>query len=279
MKPQKTAILIITVLVLLVCGCSKPESKITITKPKTPAFQSANVPILMYHHIGDGDVSPKLFKAQMHALKNAGYNTVSFFDLRDYVYGVCDLPQNPIVITFDDGYLSNYQNAYPVLKECGFTATIFAIGISIGKQTYTDGAPMTPHFSNAQGDDMHGVINIQSHSYNMHAVEGRDGINVRRGVLRKDGESYHDYVLALENDCAQMQKALGFKPTVFSYPYGAHSDEAHAVLKSLGYFATVTTNSGSNKILKGFPESLYNLNRFNVTATTMAHQLLKTILK
>ena len=100
--------------------------------------RTAEVPILLYHHITEepgegGAVSVETFNEQMTALVEAGYTAVTFADLDAFVSGDGALPDKPILITFDDGYESNYTHAYPILKEHGLKATIFVIGVSVGK--------------------------------------------------------------------------------------------------------------------------------------------------
>ena len=99
---------------------------------------SVKVPILMYHHLvseaqTETDMTPALFEAQMQALQAAGYTTVSLQELVAYVQDGVPLPEKPIVLTFDDGYLSNYELAYPILQKYQMKATIFVIGCQLEK--------------------------------------------------------------------------------------------------------------------------------------------------
>ena len=80
------------------------------------------VPIIMYHNIvenptEDSEISPERFEEQIKKLKAEGYTAVCMRDLVDYVEKGKELPEKPICITFDDGYLSNYETAYPILKQ------------------------------------------------------------------------------------------------------------------------------------------------------------------
>jgi peptidoglycan/xylan/chitin deacetylase (PgdA/CDA1 family) len=95
----------------------------------------ARVPILMYHSISDNlfgkshpyyhiNTSPDVFAGQMRCLRKAGYRTIDLCQLVDGLSQVEDLTRT-VVITFDDGYQDFYTEAMPVMKQCGFSATIF----------------------------------------------------------------------------------------------------------------------------------------------------------
>lgn len=101
-------------------------------------------------------MTPALFEAQIAALAQAGYTAVFPDDLAAYVNQGKALPDKPIVITFDDGYLSNYEYAWPILEKYGMVATIFMVGATTGNtEHYKDTAyPITPHFSYEQGAEM-----------------------------------------------------------------------------------------------------------------------------
>lgn len=76
----------------------------------------------MYHEVTEGEageysINVADFEAQLQALADAGYTTVSFDELYDYVTTGAELPEKPIVITFDDGYMNNYTLAFPDTRE------------------------------------------------------------------------------------------------------------------------------------------------------------------
>ncbi len=248
---------------------------------------SCKVPILMYHHlVEDGGavnsdtVQVSTFRSHMEALRIAGYTPVSFADLRAYVTAGTALPEQPVVITFDDGYSSNYELAYPILKEYGFQATIFAIGVSMGKDTYKDtGVPMNPHFSVEQAQEMEasGLITVGSHGYNIHEVEGRDPEPLRRGILQKEGESETEYLSFLEQDQREMEALLGTSAEILAYPFGLCSELSEVLLAELGVYATVTTQPRVNTIVKGLPQSLRQLGRFRITDEDSAQDLLTVL--
>lgn len=281
---MKKFLQIITIIIILslVSSCSAPVSIVKKDDEKAHLSQSVELPVLMYHQIGYGygktHVTPEIFEMHIVELKSAGYNTVDIFDLYEYVTGDGELPENPILITFDDGYQSNIDSAYPILKKYDYKATVFVIGSLMGKSEH-NGQSIIPHFSTWDVDSIQGVLDVQSHGYNFHAIDGIYSPNERRGVLRLEGESYEDYVEAFEKDCDKMSKLLGYTPVAFSYPYGEYNEESHQILKNLGFIATVTVENGINKIERGNPDSLYNLKRYNMENETTPQQMLEMIKK
>lgn len=240
----------------------------------------ARVPILMYHAFAEDPadvtastfVSAETFEEQLRALRDAGYESVTFADLIDYVYCGGDLPAKPVVITADDGYANNLTIAAPLLEQYGFSASVAVIGCSVGKDTYKDtGVPIYPHFSleEAQSWVDAGVIEILSHSYDMHQVAELDGEPCRHSVLRLEGEAEGDYVAALRADFIrskeQLQSGLGREIPAFAYPYGKHSEISEIVLHELGFLVTTTIEPGANDVIRGIPQSLCQLRRNWIT--------------
>ena len=257
----------------------------------TDSAISTRVPILMYHHLAedvtnDEMVSPEQFEAQIRALTEAGYAGISFDELQAYVRRGEPLPKKPVVITFDDGYLSNYTLAYPILQKYGMKATIFSIGVSFGKDHYKDtDYAMTPHFGAAEAAEMagSGLISIQSHTYDMHQWPPyEDGsAAVRENILQLPGESEEAYVEALTADFtrsrAQLEAAAGRPVDVLAYPAGQYSTLAQVTLQNLGVHVTLSTNPGINTVVKGLPQTLTAMLRFGVTEDLSPEALLEMI--
>lgn len=256
---------------------------ITVISTTTLAFadyrEFVRVPVLMYHSVTAADsatdafaVTEARFREQLETIRSEGYTPVSLSELVNYVDYGANLPDSPMCITFDDGYLDNYTVAFPILKEYGYKATVFAIGSSVGKNTYKDtGIPMNPHFNYNQAREMNlsGLVSVQSHTYDMHQSaqhEGRE--NCRSNILRFDGESVIDYVRTLRNDFlksrADTEGQIGAKLFALAYPGGRYDATSEAVLKSLGVRVTVSTTLGENYIRQGDAQSLYALNRYNM---------------
>lgn len=253
-------------------------------------FDEVQVPILMYHHfVTDPSqenslcISPEKFKSDLLALKNAGYETVSFKEILDYVHQGIDLPEKPIIITIDDGYESNYEYAYPILQELGMKATIFVIGWSVGETKYRDkDHDIIPHFSWEEAKEMveSGLIDIQNHTYDMHEIDETKA-PYRKGVLQRKDEDLESYSIDFTTDILKLHELinshLGYEAKVLAYPYGIYSTQSEQLLSSIGYHVTLTTKNGLNIIQRQKPESLFALKRFNVGYDLSSEELVKLI--
>ena len=251
---------------------------------------SMQVPILMYHHLSEDVtnsemVSPAQFEAQIRALSEAGYTGVSFDELQAYVLRGEPLPEKPVVITFDDGYRSNYTLAYPILQKYNMKAAIFVIGVSFGKDHYKDtDYAITPHFGAAEAAEMaaSGLVSIQSHTYDMHQwLPYETGSAVRENILPLPGESEEAYVQTLTEDFtrsrAQLESATGQPVDALAYPAGQYSTLAQVTLQLLGVHVTLSTNPGVNTVVKGLPQTLYAMLRFGITEDVTPEALLDMI--
>ncbi len=250
---------------------------------------TAQVPILMYHHLSDTEensatISPALFDAHMQALSAAGYNTVSFQELLSYVEEGTNLPEKPLVITFDDGYESNYIDAYPILQKYGMKATIFPIGVSIGKDTYKDtGESIHPHFNETQGKEMlsSGLIDLQSHTWDLHQSEALEEGPARTTASQLPGETEEEFIAALRGDFVQMAEAMepltGKAPYVLAYPQGVSSQLTEAIAREQGIQITLSTQPGTNTLVRGLPQSLFGLKRYGVDASFSPQGLIELL--
>lgn len=243
---------------------------------------SRDVPVLMWHNLaeessGDMTISLDTFRAQIEALHEAGFKTVSLQQLYDYVHFGTELPEKPIVLTFDDGYFSNYEYAFPILQEYDMQATIFAIGVSVGKDTYKDtDHAMTPHFGADEAREMvdSGLISVQSHTFDMHQWPPFEDGNaqVRETLLPFDGEADADYEAAVEADFAESRELLesitGQPVNALAFPEGAYVTLTQDALRSAGAELTFTTVRAVNTVVKGLPQSLCAMPRFGMTEST-----------
>ena len=278
-KRLTVCICAIAVVVLLVAGLVYWRGANTV-----------RVPILMYHHLSEtGDpgstISAEAFESHIEALSGAGYEAVSFEELLDYVNNGAPLPKRPVIITFDDGYMSVYETAFPILKKYNMKATSFIIGILHGESVYKgrDYLPITPHFGDTEAREMaaSGIFSIQSHSYDMHHYIPYEAGSPRVGILRKDDESEDEYLEAFIEDYTlsanQIANAVGLRPFAYSYPFGRSTQTAENILKDLGVTVTLTIVAKHNTVVKNSPDSLFSLGRFNVPGDMTAQELLAMI--
>lgn len=85
-------------------------------------FNQRQLRVLAYHHIPDQEV----FRKQAEYLKGH-YNIIGIDDLREHLFKKKPLPEYPLLLTFDDGYIDNLQNGFPVLKKLNLPAVIFIV--------------------------------------------------------------------------------------------------------------------------------------------------------
>lgn len=213
-----------------------PSPTLTPTPFPTPDGQNrtVQVPILMYHYIStpppgadrlrrDLSVSPEAFRTHMAYLQERGYQPISIHNLIYALTRGAPLPPNPIIITFDDGYRDNYDNAFPILKEFGFRGTFFVLTerVDRGDQRY-----MTwDHLREMQAAGME----IGSHA--------RSHVDLRR-------QSDEGLIWQILGSREAIEGNLGVRPEVFSYPSGRYTQRAMEIVRSAHYWAAVTTSGG-----------------------------------
>ncbi len=196
--------------------------------------REVKVPILMYHHIGflPADptplrtgltVLPDNFENQLKFLKEYGYQGIDLYQMYYAITLGRELPQKPIVFTFDDAYTDVHQLAFPLMQKYGYTGTIFVPTDFIDQQRadymswtqlmelYQAGWRLEPHTKE------HVQVDGQSRDYLIYQIYGS------METLR-----YH----------------LGYQPRFFAYPSGAYDDQAIEMLKEIGYWGAVTTQGG-----------------------------------
>ena len=201
--------------------------------------EGVRLPILMYHSIlkdsarqGNYVVSPDVLAADLDALQQRGYETVTVSDLLAYVQDGEPLPEKPVMITFDDGYYNNYVYAYPLLQQRGMRAVLSIIGSQTA--LYTAEGTENAYWSHLRLDrlcEMQDVFEVQNHSWNLHEY------GERRGCLRRSGETEESYESLLREDTAETQQLItdaGLPtPQCYTYPFGACSEESERILQDI----------------------------------------------
>ena len=245
------------------------------------------VPILLYHSILEGNkiidsytIRPNEFENDLKYIQNNGYTTVTMNDLVEYVYNGTLLPEKPIVLSFDDGYLNTYHYAYPLLKKYEMKAVLSIIGDST--DIFTKVKDENLFYSHTSWDQVNeliasGYFEIQNHTYALHTTN-----KGRVGTKMKKGESLTHYEEVLNKDIGNFQKLIeektGYLPNTFTYPYGAISKESVNILKNMGFKATLTSYGGVNYITRD-ENCLFGLKRNNRPRGVSSYTYFKRILK
>lgn len=248
-----------------------------------------DVPVLMYHHIGsepnaDTIVTAETFERHLRLISGSGYTAVSIEQLIGYVYNGEPLPEKPVLITFDDGYLSNYEIAYPLLEQYGMKAVIFAIGCSVGRSMYKDTSyEMLAHFSYEQAVEMmaSGVIEVQSHTYDLHQwapYEPEDAV-VRSTAGQLEGESEEEYKAVLLRDmscyAAEYEQRTGRSLYALAYPQGDFSVLTEEIVHEAGIAVTFDDDpKRRNLLIPSEPQTLHAMSRLNIYEDITDEELL-----
>ncbi|MBU3142926.1 polysaccharide deacetylase family protein [Clostridium sp. CF012] len=196
----------------------------TVAKKITLKHNNKGIPVLMYHAIGyekgnTARIPKEKFKAQMKYLKDNGYSTLTLDEAYDFFKTNKPVPQKSVVLTFDDGYVDNFLEALPILKEFGFKATYFIITNVVDK---SPGYMSLEQLKAMQANKM----DIQSHT-------------AKHEHLAK--LSYEEQVKTLKESKAFLEKSLGKKVQYIAYPYGEYSKETLTAVKKAGYTMAFTT--------------------------------------
>ncbi len=253
-------------------GCSKKESRV--------------VPVLMMHDMNDsGDtwsISEDGFRRIVGLLDKNGFTPVSVDDLVSFVERNGTLPEKPVVLTFDDGYYSNYELLFPIVKELGIPVSVFVKGATIrveGEDTPANKL-LKMSFEEIKELNSSPFVSVYSHTYALHGPNTSYGPDERDSALPLEGESEASYKEIFARDCERAEECLsraGIKEfTAFSYPDGKSCEWAEDVLSERGYKVSFTTDySRDNVLTQGDLSSLRMLGRMNVNDDTTEEQLLR----
>ena len=201
-----------------------------------------NVPILMYHQIGEEEnslyLSEEHFRQHLEYFKEQGYTTVTMSQLYDHWGKGEPLPEKCIALTFDDGYRSMYEVVFPMLQEYGFTATFYVIPAAVWSPWSVD-------------EDMikemaEGGMEIGSHTYSHYQLD----------ILTEK-----DVLFELQESKKALETVTGKEIHSLCYPVGRYTDFALQAASDCGYTTAVTTAYGFASLSQG----LLSLERIRIT--------------
>lgn len=223
------------------------------------AVRTARVPILMYHYISmppvgadiyrtDLSVRPELLAAHLDRIVAEGYQVIPLYDLIAHLTQGTSLPENAVVLTFDDGYRDNYENALPLLRERNMTATFFVVMDFINRER-------PEYVTWAMVEEMAAAgMSIEAHSIDHTSLRGRSATDLEFQALR----SYET-----------LQNRLGIRARFISYPAGEYDARTIEIFRQAGYWAGVTTLQGATHR----SDALFELRRVRIRNTTTPDEL------
>jgi peptidoglycan/xylan/chitin deacetylase (PgdA/CDA1 family) len=189
------------------------------------------LPILMYHQVAEGGapararwrVTPSRFEDQLRYLREAGFYSVGLSTWRSAMGHRRPLPGRAVMITFDDGFLDFGSQAWPLLREYGFSAVLFVVSERVGQSNDWD-PPVSAGDRLLDWEQLRRLcrdgLEIGSHS----ATHPRLRSLPVEDVAREAAKSR-----------ATLQRELGQPVTAFAYPFGDHDPAIRHLVGACGY--------------------------------------------
>lgn len=193
-----------------------PAAKVTVQEdPRT-------VMVLNYHKVVDEHMSLSVpladFEQHMKWLKEYGYTSITPEELYDFIVSGSQLPEKPVLITFDDGYKDNYTNAYPIMKKYGFKGTIFVVTGFLG--VYDN--YMTWEQAKELADN---GFSIESHTYSHKSMTEASDEEISK-ELTKSRDT--------------IKNKLGIEADFMAYPTGTYNLHIAELVQKAGYKGAFT---------------------------------------
>ncbi len=202
--------------------------------------------VLMYHRITEERelaersefcVHKEEFCKQLELLMQHGYTPITFNDYELYNRGEIQLPQKPVILTFDDGYLDTFHIAYPLLLEFGMRAVIFVLGNRDHK---------TNHWDEHHPDIPVAFLMEESHITELHNRDfeiGAHSMNHVNLAMVSEREAYKEISMGKE----RLEDLLGTSVNSFSYPYGSVNPVVKSLVAQSGFDFACSVFTGPPK--------------------------------
>jgi peptidoglycan/xylan/chitin deacetylase (PgdA/CDA1 family) len=211
--------------------------------------QTAQTIIFCYHRLVDKirypgtEITPAAFEAQMKELKDRGITVISLQDLLAWRRGEKNLPPRCAVITFDDGWKSQYEVAWPIMKKFGYTFTMFIYTEGVRGGSLGGGEAITWE---QLADLRDNGIDIEAHTATHQDL--REGHNImvavpggKRTRTKLTGPQYEQWLQSEVVAPKQLlEQRLGIKVNCFAVPFGSYNEHVKEVARNVGYEAMFT---------------------------------------
>ncbi|MFC4598674.1 polysaccharide deacetylase family protein [Cohnella hongkongensis] len=233
--------------------------KPTPTSPNGVYYRD-RVLVLMYHDVSpepqdSKSLSVANFEKQLQLMQANNFKWITMDEYRDFILHSAPVPDNAVLLTFDDGYESLYSHAYPLMKQYEAPSAAFLIAGKVG-----DRKGAFPKATWEQVKEMQqGGIDFFSHTYDSHRYmptapdnEELKPVLAKPRYLKKENrlETEEEYEKRVYEDLRQaneiLQRELGRTNYALAFPYGAFSETVLDVCKRLGIDVTFTVRPGLN---------------------------------
>ena len=219
----------------------------TVSKPVVD--QTAQTIIFCYHRLVDKvrypgtEITPAMFEQQMKMLKDRGITVIGMQDLLAWKRGEKNIPPRCAVITFDDGWKSQYEVAWPILKKMGYPLTLFLYTEGIAGASLGGGQAITWEML---GDMRDNSVDIEAHSATHQDLrEGHTvmiiGPDRKRTKKKLTGPEYEQWVQNEVVGCKTLlEQRLAIKINCFAVPFGNYNEHVKELARNAGYEAMFT---------------------------------------
>lgn len=232
----------------------------------------SNIKVLMYHRVleeapGEGTswhyVLAESFRKQLKLIDDLGYTPITFYDYLLYREDKLTLPKNPIIITFDDGYLDTYEVALPILMEYGMSAVIFALGNRSLQRALWD--------ENGQNDRCALMTDEQLQIADSLGFEiGAHSMNHLDLTTVGEAELYSEIVASKKNLETFLEKPV----VTFAYPYGRINNKTRKLAIEAGYHFACGVYTGPYR----FGDDLFDIRRLAINSDVNTLQYLMRLI-
>ncbi len=260
------------------------------TLQEIPDIPEGKYLVLCYHSVQPNPpawskytISRTEFAQQMDYLKQHGFTVVSFQQILDAHSGKAQLPPRPVLLTFDDAYLSFYDYVLPILERYGYPAVLAVVGTWIDKPPKKLPERLMT-WKQLKEVASHPLVEIASHSYNLHrAIRYNPAGNVAAAVSvrhylaeEKRYETLEEYKERLRKDFAAqkdlLKEKLGVTPRIMVWPYGRFNAISQEIAVQSGIIADFSLEVGFNTL-----DNLHGLRRLLIEQYDEASEFKKAI--
>ena len=222
-----------------------PSPKIT----KTVVDQTAQTIIFCYHRLVDKirypgtEITPADFEAQMKLLKDSGITVISMQDLLAWRRGDKNIPPRCAVVSFDDGWKSQYEVAWPIMKKFGYPFTMFIYTEGVRGGSLGGGEAITWE---QLADMRDNGIDVEAHTATHQDL--REGHNImliaaggKRTRTKLTGPEYEQWVQKeVVGSKELLEQRLGIKVNCFAVPFGNYNEHVKEIARNAGFEAMFT---------------------------------------